>query len=117
MLFSDGCLPVEGDMTTWRRAEPLPPGREWIRATPCDKVLKGSREREGMTGMLDYLAAIGIGTLVFGLFMLAFLKRDAGGQRGARLGGCRHHHSEQVCERCRGGAPETIRPRVSDGGE
>lgn len=66
--------------------------------------------------MLDYLAAIGIGTLIFVIFILVFLKRDAGGKRGARLGGCQHHHSEQGCERCRGTDAVTIRPRVPDGG-
>jgi hypothetical protein len=67
--------------------------------------------------MLDYLAAIGIGALVFIIFMLVFLKRDAGGRRGARLGGCQHHHSEQGCERCRGSEPVKIIPRVPEGRE
>ena len=64
--------------------------------------------------MLDYLAAIGIGALVFMIFMLVFLKRDAGGRRGARLAGCQHHHSEQGCERCRSSAPVKILPQIPD---
>ena len=63
--------------------------------------------------MLDYLAAIGIATLVFITFVLVFLKRDAGGKRGARLAGCQHH-SDQGCDRCRGAAPKTIQPRIRD---
>jgi hypothetical protein len=64
--------------------------------------------------MLDYLAAIGIATLVFITFVLVFLKRDAGGKRGARLAGCQHPHSEQGCDRCRGATPTNIQPRIPD---
>ena len=67
--------------------------------------------------MLDYLAAVGLGALVFIAFMLVFMKRDAGGKRGARLAGCRHHHSEQGCERCRSSAPVQIIPQIPERGE
>lgn len=67
--------------------------------------------------MLDYLAAIAIGTLVFISFVLVFLKRDNEGKRGARLGGCQHHPSEQGCDRCRGEDPATILPRIPDSQE
>jgi hypothetical protein len=65
--------------------------------------------------MLDYLAAIGVGTLVFLVFMLVFIKRDSRGQRGGRLAGCQHHHEDgQGCDRCRDAAPASIRPHPPD---
>lgn len=64
--------------------------------------------------MLDHLAAIAIGVLVFMVFMLVFMKRDAGGRRGTRLAGCQHHHPQQGCERCRGNGAGGIRSQMPD---
>ena len=64
--------------------------------------------------MLEYLAAFGLGTLIFLLFMLVFLKRDSRGQRGARLAGCQHHDRREGCDRCRDAASASIQPRLPD---
>lgn len=50
--------------------------------------------------MADILVAIIAACTVFLLFMLVFIRRDDRGQRGGRLGGCRHHTPGDGCERC-----------------
>ena len=65
--------------------------------------------------MVDVLVAIIAGCTVFLLFMLVFIRRDDRGQRGGRLGGCRHHTPGEGCERCQD-APQagTIHPNPSE---
>jgi hypothetical protein len=65
--------------------------------------------------MVDILVAIIAGCSVFLLFMLVFIRRDDRGQRGGRLGSCRHHPPGQGCERCHH-APQagTIHPHPSE---
>jgi len=65
--------------------------------------------------MADILVAIIAGCTVFLLFMLVFIRRDDRGQRGGRLGGCRHHTPGEGCERCQN-APQanTIQPHPTE---
>jgi len=61
--------------------------------------------------MVDVLVAIIAGCTVFLLFMLVFIRRDDRGQRGGRLGGCRHHTPGEGCERCQNASQaNTIQP-------
>lgn len=62
--------------------------------------------------MLAYLIPIVAGCAVFFLFMLAFMRRDDRGERGARLAGCAHHDAGQGCDRCRDRQPVTLRPHL-----
>ena len=64
--------------------------------------------------MADILVAIIAGGTVFLLFMLVFIRRDDHGQRGGRLGGCRHHPPGEGCERCQNASQAgTIHPHPS----
>ena len=60
--------------------------------------------------MLEYLVAATIGSVVFILFMLVFLRKDKQGKRGTRLAGCAQHGTGQTCDRCRENPPVHIHP-------
>jgi hypothetical protein len=60
--------------------------------------------------MVDVLVATIAGCTVFLLFMLVFIRRDDRGQRGGRLGGCRHHTPGEGCERCQTPQATAIHP-------
>ena len=65
--------------------------------------------------MVDVLVATIAGCTVFLLFMLVFIRRDDRGQRGGRLGGCRHHTPGEGCERCQNASQAgTIHPHPSE---
>lgn len=64
--------------------------------------------------MQEFVVAIGVGCVVFFVFILVFLRKDRHGTRGARLAGCNHHGGQDQCERCREAAPATILPRPPD---
>lgn len=64
--------------------------------------------------MLEYLVVTTIGSAVFIIFMLVFLRKDDRGTRGTRLAGCNHHRTGHTCDRCRDPKAVDIQPKPSD---